>query len=164
MQTHHQQGVELSMIIYATTESAELRTLSYDIATSQGAQAGQMFGWLAVWGLPQAAPEPSMTWMARPALAGGMDHGASGMATHTPGDPMPGLATQEQVDALEAATGDAADTMFLELMIAHHEGGVEMAEMVLERTDTDVVTSLARGVVQSQTSEIGYMRELLASY
>ncbi|MEY2850052.1 MAG: hypothetical protein RI885_2719 [Actinomycetota bacterium] len=161
MQTHHTQAVEMSMIIYAKTDDDSLRTLSYDIATSQSQQAGQMFGWLSTWGLRQASPEPSMTWMTRPALSGsGHDHGADGM-THTPGEAMPGLATDEQITSLEDATGTDADRIFLELMIAHHLGGVEMAEAVLDRTDTRVVRSLATGVVTAQQGEITYMRGLL---
>lgn len=163
MQTHHTQAVEMSLIIYEKTENDAIRTLSYDIASSQSQQAGQMYGWLSTWNLPQAAPEPEMTWMTRPALDGsGHDHEASEM-THTPGEPMPGLATDTQITALEEATGTDADTLFLKLMIAHHEGGVEMAEAVLDRTDTGVVRSLATGVIVAQQGEITYMQELLAA-
>jgi len=161
MQTHHQQAVRMSMTIYATTSDPALRTLSYDIATSQGQQAGQMYAWLTTWGLPQAAPEPSMTWMSRPALDGaGHDHG--GGMTHEPGERMPGLATEAQLAELESATGADADRLFLELMIAHHRGGVEMAEAVLDRSDEPVVRSLATGVVTAQEGEITYMEQLLA--
>ncbi len=162
MQTHHEQAVEMSMIIRQKTDDPGILTLSYDIATSQAQQAGQMFGWLNVWGVPQASPEPEMTWMTRPALEGSSHEHGSGMESHVPGERMPGLATPEQIDALEAATGEDADEMFLELMIAHHQGGVEMAKALLDRSENDVVTSLARGVVTSQQGEIDYMNELLA--
>lgn len=163
MQTHHTQAVEMSLIIYEKTGNDAIRTLSYDIASSQAQQAGQMYGWLSTWRLPQAAPEPSMTWMTRPALDGSShDHGDSEMA-HTPGQPMPGLATDDQITELERAEGTDADSLFLELMIAHHEGGVEMAEAVLDRSDTGVVRSLANGIIVAQKGEITYMQELLAA-
>ncbi len=162
MQTHHHQAVEMAMIIRSTTTDPDLLTLSYDIATSQAQQAGQMFGWLSVWGVPPASPEPAMTWMTRPALDGathGHDNGEG--AAHIPGEPMPGLATSEQLAELRAADGEAADELFLTLMIAHHEGGVGMAEALLDRSDNAVATSLARGIVTSQQGEINYMWQLL---
>ena len=167
MQTHHNQGVELAMIIYEKTDDAAIRTLSYDIASAQGQQSGQMFGWLSVWGVPQAAPEPSMTWMTRP-TTGGDSHDMTDMPTdasagpmHRPGDPMPGLATPAQVDDLELASGTNADRAFLTLMIAHHRGAIEMADAVLARSTNPQVTSLARGVLSSQAGEIDYMEQLL---
>jgi len=160
MQTHHQQAVDMAMIIRETTDNEAIRTLAYDIATSQGQQAGQMYGWLTTWGLPQAAAEPTMTWMMQPALDGtASEMGSSPMS----GMAMPGFATQEQIDALKAASGKNADKMFLELMIAHHAGGVEMAQALLDRSTNEVVTSLAERIVRAQQSEMTYMKELLAA-
>lgn len=168
MQTHHNQGVELAMIIYEKTDDDAIRTLSYDIASAQGQQSGQMYGWLSVWGVPQAAPEPPMTWMTRPTTAGGDSHDMTDMPTdpsagpmHRPGDPMPGLATTAQVDDLELASGTDADRAFLTLMIAHHKGAIEMADAVLARSTNRQATSLARGVLSSQAGEIDYMEQLL---
>lgn len=164
MQTHHLQAVEMSLLVRDLTDDEEIRLLAYDIATAQGQQAGQMFAWLNVWGLPQAAPEPSMTWMTRPALDGtAHQHGATATEpAHVPGEPMPGLATDEQMATLATLRGVEAEIYFLKLMIAHHQGGVEMAEAVLDRSTNRVVTSLARGMVTAQTSEIEYMQDLLA--
>ena len=163
MQVHHNQGVELAMIIRDETDDPEIRQLAYDISTTQSQQAGQMFGWLAQWRLPQAAPEPSMTWMTRPTLTGeGHDHGTAG--AHQPGDPMPGLATSSQIAELKTLTGVDAEKLFLQLMIAHHEGAIAMAKAALDRTEERVVVDLATGIVASQSSEIAYMEGLLAGY
>ncbi len=164
MQEHHNQAVRMSMIVLQATDDREITTLAYDIATAQQQQAGQMFGWLEVWGLPHAPPEPSMTWMSRPTLDGGdHDHGGEGESghNHTPGEPMPGLATAEQMAKLETLEGLEAEVYFLELMIEHHIGGVEMAEAVLERSTNPVVTKLAKGMVTVQDKEIVFMNELL---
>ncbi len=163
MQVHHDQGVELAMIVRDESDNADIRLLAYDIATTQSNQSGQMQSWLNSWQLPQAAPEPAMTWMTRPTLAGtGHDHGTEG--AHSPGDPMPGLATQAQIDELKSLTGPEAEKLFLQLMIAHHQGAVEMAEAVLDRTDVRVVRQLATTIITSQTAEIEYMTALLAAY
>lgn len=164
MQTHHLQAVEMSLIVRDLTDDPEIRMLAYDIATAQQQQAGQMFGWLEVWGLPQASRELSMTWMTRPTLDGAThDHGSgeSG-SSHVPGEPMPGLATDEQMATLKSLSGVEAEKYFLELMIAHHVGGVEMAEAVLERSDERVVVTLAKGMVKVQQKEIDLMNDLLA--
>ena len=181
MQTHHEQAVEMAMMVRDLTDDANVRTLAYDIATSQSNQSGQLYGWLTEWNLPQASPEPSMTWMSAPTLAGASGHnmdmgggsdgsgtgtGASATSTpaasHTPGGTMPGLATPAQMKKLATLKGVAAERMFLTLMIAHHKGAIEMADAVLERSTNTAVTKFARGVVNSQESEIGLMEDLLA--
>lgn len=162
MQVHHLQAVEMSMIIRDLTDDPDVRLLAYDIATSQAQQSGQMFGWLAEWGLPQLG-EPSMTWMTRPALDGAPHAHDGTVPTHAPGQPMPGLATSEQLAELASLSGVDAERYFLELMIAHHKGGVEMAEAVLARTETRVVVDLASSIVKAQQSEIELMEGMLAA-
>ncbi|PRY65970.1 uncharacterized protein (DUF305 family) [Glaciihabitans tibetensis] len=167
MQTHHNQAVEMSFIIRDLTDDPEVRLVAYDIATSQASQGGQLYGYLTEWNLPQAEPEPSMTWMTRATLAG-ETHGHNGAgpdaaAAHTPGDPMPGLATAEQMAELKTLTGVEAERYFLTLMIEHHKGGLVMAEALLERSDYRPIVALARGVVTVQTTEISVMEAMLAA-
>lgn len=166
MQVHHDQGVELAMIVRDLTDAPDVRLLAFDIATTQAHQSGQMYGWLNEWELSQAGSEPSMTWMTRPGKTdSGHDHTSgdpSSSASHAPGDPMPGLATAEQIAELKAASGVEAERIFLTLMIAHHQGAVDMADAVLDRSDNSVVTAFATSVVQSQTSEIELMQSMLA--
>jgi len=162
MQVHHQQGVELAMIVRDAGDDPDVRLLAYDIATTQAQQSGQLYGWLRSWGLSQAGPEPSMTWMTRPSSDDAAAHEMHD-ADHAPGAPMPGLATSEQVAALRAATGVDAERRFLELMIAHHRGAIEMADAALARSSNDVVVPFARSIVQSQEAEIALMEDLLAA-
>ncbi|ANJ28207.1 DUF305 domain-containing protein [Agromyces aureus] len=161
MQVHHLQGAELAMIVRDETDDPDIRLLAYDIAQTQSQQAGQLYGWLRSWGLPQAASEPSMTWMTR-APTGSAEHEEHDGGTHEPGQPMPGLATPQQIAELKAATGVDAERLFLELMIAHHRGAIEMADAVLERSTNTLVTPFATSVVTSQNAEIALMEELLA--
>lgn len=176
MQVHHQQGVELAMTVRDVTDDPEIRLLAYDIATTQAQQAGQMYGWLSAWGLPQAGSEPSMTWMSLPASDGSDPASAHDMGTGDasmtesgdgamtgPGALMPGMATPEQIAQLRAASGVEAERIFLELMMAHHQGAVEMAEALLARSSNEVVSSLAQSIVDSQTAEMAVMEEMLAA-
>ncbi|TFC51879.1 MULTISPECIES: DUF305 domain-containing protein [unclassified Cryobacterium] len=160
MQVHHLQGVELAMIIRDRTEAADVRLLGYDIATTQAQQAGQLYGWLTEWDLSQAGPEPSMTWMTRPGRSDTSHAHPEG--THTPGAPMPGLATDEQIAGLTASTGVDAERRFLTLMIAHHLGAVEMAESVQDRANNTSVLGFANSVIISQEAEITLMESMLA--
>jgi uncharacterized protein (DUF305 family) len=159
MQEHHAQAVEMSLLVRDRTSDTDVRLLAYDIATSQSQQAGQMYGWLTVWGLPQAPAEPSMTWMSRPPINATAHPHAAG---HTPGAAMPGMATREQLVALAAASGVEAERLYLELMLDHHLGGVEMASAVLERSTQRVVVDLARSIVTAQQAEIGLIEDMLA--
>lgn len=158
MQVHHDQGVQLGVLIRDRSIDEDVRLLAYDIVTTQGQQSGQMFGWLSVWGLSQASPEPSMTWMTRPGRTA--EPHSEG---HEPGQRMPGLATDAEVASLTAASGEEADRIFLTLMIAHHQGAIDMADSVLDRTNNSTVRTFATAVVASQQSEIDLMTDMLAA-
>ena len=161
MQVHHQQGSELATMVRDMTDDPELRLLAYDIAATQTQQAGQMYGWLRAWELPQAGQEPSMAWMTQPAPEGSSTGHASMGGSADP-MAMPGLATPEQMAQLEAATGVEAERIFLELMMAHHRGAVDMANAVLPRTSNPAVAELAESIIESQTAEMQVMEQMLA--
>jgi uncharacterized protein (DUF305 family) len=146
MQVHHLQGVDMAMIVRDRSDDPDMRRMAYDMATTQGHQAGQLYGWLAAWGLRQLGSQP-MTWM--------------GHSGHGMGAQMPGMATPQQLAELSAASGAEAERVFLELMITHHRGALEMSEAVLERSTHPVVLAFARGVLISQQSEIDLMMTML---
>ena len=161
MQAHHGQAVEMALLVRDRSDDPAIRLLALDIATAQTQQQGQMFAWLATWNLPQTSSEPEMQWMTRAVIDGSADSGGHG--EHTPGEPMPGVASFDQMQALQSATGVEAERLFLELMIVHHQGGVEMAEAVIARSTHSLVTGLAEGMLRSQSKELDYMSELLAA-
>lgn len=144
MAAHHAQAVEMAVLLRDRTEDPEMRQLALDILLTQQAQIGQIRGWLVAWGLPQASTEPAMAWMGMP---------TTGL--------MPGMATAEELEALRSAQGLAAEGLFLQLMIRHHQAGVAMAQAILERDPPPEVGSLAQSIVASQQSEIAYMQGLL---
>ena len=160
MQVHHAQAVEMAMLVRDRTDNPEVRQLAYDIAVAQASQSGSMYGLLEAWDLPQFAAQPAMTWTLLPTLDGS-DAGHQMDSTAPAG--MPGMATAEQIAALTAASGDDAVRQFLTLMIAHHQGGVDMAEAVLARTAVPQVVSMATGIERSQSAEITVMQDLLAN-
>jgi uncharacterized protein (DUF305 family) len=173
MQVHHDQAVQMALIVRDRSDDPEIRSLAYDIATSQAQQSGQMYAWLNDWGLPQARPGESMEWMSAPPLDGSAgddhDHGSPGSGegtaattADTPSAGMPGLATEAELERLRNASGTDAEVLFLTLMLAHHRGGVDMADSIIDRSTHPLVTTLARAIVFAQSGEIDYMESLLA--
>lgn len=159
MQTHHAQGVELTRIVRDSADDEDLRLIAWDMLTVQSSQLGWMYGLLVSWGLPQLSPVPEMSWMSLPPIDGSDGSHSHGWET---GEPMPGLATEEQLRELASLDGVEAEIRFLELMIDHHLGGVEMAEAVLARSTQYDVTLIAESIASAQQAEIDLMEHLLA--
>jgi len=76
---------------------------------------------------------------------------------------MPGVASPEQMATFETLTGVEAEKYYVELMIAHHKGAIEMARAVLDRSENRVVVELAENIIASQQSEVDYLNSLLAA-
>lgn len=143
MSEHHGQAVEMALILQQRTEDEELWFIVTDMMLTQQAQIGQMRGWLDVWGLHPSSDGTKMAWM---------DHPTTGR--------MPGMATPEQIQQLQDLPVAEAEDLFLELMIIHHQAGVEMAEAAIERTDNDAVLVLAESIHRAQVSEIENMQRM----
>ncbi|HVV12620.1 DUF305 domain-containing protein [Amycolatopsis sp.] len=78
-----------------------------------------------------------------------------------PGGSMPGMMSDADMGKLRQAGGTEFDRMFLQMMVAHHQGAVDMAETELaDGADADA-KALARRISDSQTAEIAEMRQLL---
>jgi uncharacterized protein (DUF305 family) len=156
MSVHHAQAAQMAAWERDHTTDPNLRQLSYDIETSQTAQIGRMQGWLELWGASaQPVGRPYMTWMAPDAMPG-MAMGAAGMTT------MPGMAGTQDLKNLRAATGKQLDVLFLQLMLRHHEGGSAMLADAARHATEPQVRNLAAQMLSTQTSEAGYMKQLLA--
>jgi uncharacterized protein (DUF305 family) len=144
MTVHHAQAVEMAEAIRFRTADADLRMLATDIALTQQAQIGRMSGWLDTWGLPATGRRPAMAWMG-----------------HGPGRAMPGMATREELTVIRQAPLPEAETVFLQAMIRHHQGGVTMAEGLLAQGGRREVRRLAEKIVVAQQTEIAAMSALL---
>ncbi|MEO5315158.1 DUF305 domain-containing protein [Pseudarthrobacter sp. CC12] len=168
MQAHHAQAVEMALVIRDKSANEEIRSIAYDIITTQQQQSGQMFAWLVDWGLPQTGSAPRMAWMgtaehggSSPTMNQSPGGGMEGM-NQNPGTgvAMEGMATPAQLQQLREATGVEADRLFTELMIRHHQGGVAMARAAAALAETAKVRNFAAGIVQAQTAEITALQEL----
>ncbi|MER7499865.1 DUF305 domain-containing protein [Nonomuraea pusilla] len=154
MATHHAQAVDMSFVVRDESQAREIRNLAFDIINTQSNQRGMFLGWLEQWGLTQAGDQPPMAWMS------GHPHGGSAQAATGAGT-MPGMASPQELARLKELKGVQAEVLFLQLMIRHHEGGVEMAEGVLKLSKRDEVVRMAQKIIQGQSGEIKLMTDLL---
>ena len=151
MSFHHQQALAMSQRVLGTDTSGAVQAAAAEILQTQAYEMGLLQGWLREWGESTAPPDMTtgevMAWMghARPA------------------DEMPGYATDEQMRELAALTGSAKGRMFLELMRAHHVGGLHMAEHAAEHAATEKIRTAAATMVEVQTYDIAVFDDLLAS-
>jgi uncharacterized protein (DUF305 family) len=75
---------------------------------------------------------------------------------------MKGMLDVAQLTELKTAVGVAFDQLYLTYMIAHHEGAIEMAQSVVDSKNSEV-SKLAKSIIESQTAEIDYMKQLLGN-
>ena len=156
---HHAQALVMVDLSLGRELDPEMVELTEQIRTAQAPEIEQMVGWLNDWDEP--VPETSRDH----ANAHADDHGGGDGDDHGEDSAMdadmPGMQSGEELDALEQAKGEQFQTMWLSMMIEHHEGAVEMAEEVLDEGQNGEVRKLAEGIVETQTTEIETMQQLL---
>jgi uncharacterized protein (DUF305 family) len=162
MSTHHTQAVIMAGYTRDHTTDPAIRNLAYDIEYAQNQQIGEMTGWLDGWGLTRSSSVAVMSWMSDDGHAMHMDT-ASTSSSEDPGDVslMPGMATPNEVTKLETMTGRSLDVYFLQLMLRHHIGGIEMAQYAATHAKFAYVRNLAQKMVDNQTAEITVMKTML---
>ena len=146
MITHHAQALDMTVLVDDRTQRDAIRMLAQRIALSQDDEIAMMQDWLRERGLEV------------PDLDAHHDHDA---------ELMPGMATPEQMEELTAADGALFDTLFLELMIEHHEGAVEMVDELLEQPGSaqdSVLYNFTTDINADQTAEIDRMNAMLAGF
>lgn len=136
MIAHHEQAIEMADMVLAKDGVDEsVLLLAAKIKEAQAPEIDTMTSWLDAWG--------------QSADMGGMNHG--------------GMMSDDDMAALEAAGGSDASRLFLEQMIVHHQGAIDMAtDEIADGQDFDAV-ALAQKIVEDQTAEILTMQQLLAS-
>ena len=137
MVAHHAQAIEMAdMLLGKDGVDAQVVELAQNIKAAQGPEIDAMNSWLESWG------------------AGGMDGMDHGMG---------GTMSDDDMAALDAASGADASRLFLEQMTVHHQGAIDMANVEIEDGANPDATALAEKIVSDQMSEIRLMEEILAS-
>ena len=139
MVVHHAQALRMAELAPERVDNDQVRRLAERISAAQGPEITAMTGWLEARGLP--VPDVH--------AAGHVEHGD-----------MPGMATAQDMTRLVAAQGRGFDRLFLQMMIRHHEGALQMVDSAGAEHPQVVDAVSDTGVTQSV--EIRRMQELLA--
>jgi uncharacterized protein (DUF305 family) len=134
---HHQQAIEMANLVDSHTDRLELRKLADSIVSSQSQEITQMQAWLRTWGKPATASE---------------GHGGHGDTE------MPGMMSEADMRRLMEATGTEFDLTFVEMMAAHHQGAIDMANTELKDGSLPEVTRLAEQIIDTQQDEIDQLQ------
>lgn len=158
MVQHHAQALSMVDLTRGRPLDPEVAALAEEVRDAQAPEIELMTDWLVDW------DEDVPATMRDHSHAGHGDHSAAdameGMEG-TDGSDMPGMLTAEQLRELEEAGDAEFEDLWLELMIAHHEGAVAMAEEQAAEGTYRPAVELAADVVAGQTAEIERMRALL---
>ena len=149
MSAHHGQALVMCQRVLGQDIGAPVKAAASEVLQNQAIEIGMMRAWLMDWGASTAPPETVMAWM----------HDGDEM----PLAMMPGLATDAELTELSQLDGTAMGRRWLELMRAHHIGGVAMADAAVLLAESDKVIRLARTQSTVQSYEIEQYDLLLAT-
>ncbi|HLS76974.1 MAG TPA: DUF305 domain-containing protein [Nocardia sp.] len=154
---HHTQAVEMSDTLLGKQDIPESVTaLAQQIKAAQSPEIDQLTAWLEQWGEPSPTPDD----MPGHDMPGHEMPGMTGMPAMTD---MPGMMSEQDMRALDDAQGTEAARLFLDLMIAHHEGAIEMARTEIDNGQSPDAVRMATAIVETQQQEIDTMRRLLTT-
>jgi uncharacterized protein (DUF305 family) len=130
---HHEQAIVMSDIALTNSSSEEILVLAQEIKVAQTPEINLMKSWTGI-----------------------------SASTHM-GHMMDGMLSESQIQQLRDSEGETFDRLFLEGMIAHHEGAITMAQKVIGSDNREVAT-LAAAMIEAQEKEIAFMKELIKFY
>jgi uncharacterized protein (DUF305 family) len=145
MISHHAQAIEMTDLLKTRSERDVMHKLAERIDISQADEITMMQQWLMARG--QIAPEQH--------------------AHHHEGMMMPGMLTPEQMERLAAAHGAEFDRLFLEGMIAHHQGALSMVEELMTHpgaAQESEIFGFVSDVEADQSAEIARMSGMLQEF
>lgn len=151
MIVHHQQAVDMAALVKGRTNNPDIIAVAGRIDAGQADEMKFMRNWLTERGEPLAMPA--------------MDHSQHAGHMMMPGHSMKGMASPEQMAELAASSGTAFDRLFLQLMIPHHKGALDMVEELLRQQGSaydPVMFQFTSDVNSDQKAEIERMNKVLA--
>jgi len=129
---HHEQAIEMADIALGKSADPEILALANEIKAAQGPEIEQMKSW-----------------------------GSSKTGSHAGHMMDEGMLSYDEMAQLKDANGAEFDRLFLEGMIKHHQGAIQMADMIIDSVNEEAAL-LGKNIVDSQSAEIERMRQLLS--
>jgi uncharacterized protein (DUF305 family) len=146
MAPHHDQAISMCEMVLSKKRGVkpEVRDLAQQIGKVRESQIETLNGWIQSWD-PGGDLEPAE------------DENAPHHGGH-------GLMTERQMQELDLADGPAAQKLFLEGMIRHHEGAFSIAEAEVTGGSYPDAVELAKEIVATQKAEIATMQQILTQF
>ena len=144
---HHAQALQMVDLSMGHDLDPEVQRLADDIRAAQAPEIEKMADWLQDW----EQPVPETVRDHANADGGGMDMGSD----------MPGMMSPEDLQSLEQAEGTDFQRMWLEMMIEHHEGAIEMADEEQDNGEHPQAVTMAEDIADAQAEEASTMKDLL---
>jgi len=129
---HHEQAIEMADIALGKSADPEILALANEIKAAQGPEIEQMKSW-----------------------------GSSKTGSHAGHMMDEGMLSYDEMAQLKDAIGAEFDRLFLEGMIKHHQGAIQMADMIIDSVNEEAAL-LGKNIVDSQSAEIERMKQLLS--
>ncbi len=136
---HHQHAIALATTYRGRGDDRFLGHVAGDVLLGQAAEVGRMNQILDGWNrLDDVDPEQAMGWTGHPVATAAM----------------PGMVAPDDLERITSLSGRELDDTFSRLLIAHHRGGIEMADAAAELADTGTVRTLAQAAARAQRGEV----------
>ena len=135
---HHQQAVDLSALVPDRSTNPELIALAAQVSAAQQPEIETMKVFLVQW---KENPDTG---------SGHEGHGA----------PMAGMVDEGTMTKLGSLNGPEFDKLWLESMISHHQGAIEMAKAEIANGENVDAKRLAQTIIDTQQAELGKMKQM----
>ncbi|MBI5336455.1 uncharacterized protein (DUF305 family) [Mycobacterium sp. BK558] len=137
---HHRQAVAMAKLVPDRSTNAQLAALAARIAEEQQSEINTLNVFLVQWN-----EQPKL---------GQADQDA-------PDQSMPGMVDPATITRLESLRGPEFDRLWLQSMVGHHQGAIEMAKAEIATGENVDAVSMAKTMVSTQQAEIGQMNTML---
>jgi uncharacterized protein (DUF305 family) len=128
MKSHHQTAVQMGQMAQQKASDAKIKAFGRNAADDQTREVQQMEEWRRQW-YPNAPDAQNMQ--------------------------LPGAASMSMdMSHMQSMSGPAFDMMFVDMMIPHHQGAIEMSRDALQKAQRKEVRDFARQVITKQEKEI----------
>jgi len=147
---HHAQAVLMAGWAPTHGARADVAILCERIVVGQRDEIATMQQWLR----DRGQPVPDATSTRHKMKMNGTEHEML----------MPGMMTDEQMAALDKARGPEFDRLFLEGMIRHHQGAIDMVDALFKSygaAQDELIYKFASDVYADQSTEIARMQKML---
>lgn len=136
---HHGQAIQIGVVASDNATDDSVRHFGQEALIAQQYEVGYMTALLEEWGVGNGDPDrDAMAWMGMP----------------TSVRQMPGMASEQEIDAYRQMEGTDVDREFFRLMTDHHRGGLHMAEDAAANASDPRVRALAERMARNQRAEI----------